>query len=291
MAIVKRQGIWTDASYPWTDQTSAGMMGSIVAEFDAWVSAISGNASIVANGQLPVKLRDPSSSTDGGVTNGFVYEFPDTSIGLDADGPTYPTLMAYGTETSLKFVSSDEYADDASNGGFGDGDNTPGHRVGVTVGGDAGYDRQAIVFYDDTDGEEFFVVGVKVGTSTSENSGLGAFKDTDGHWVLVTGGFALAYDNVLGYWTGSTGPYDTDPVMDQNTSWLGPLVFRVNISAGSISRPGFDNKIQGKWYPANGALHSGLNSLAKLGNYVLTEGGTEAIVMTGYASIAVRVPV
>ena len=29
--------------------TSAGFMGSIVAEFDAWITAITSNASIVAN--------------------------------------------------------------------------------------------------------------------------------------------------------------------------------------------------------------------------------------------------
>ena len=60
MAIVVRQGIWDNAVYPWTDTTSAGMMGSIVTEIDTWISAISSNASIVANGQLPVKVREPS---------------------------------------------------------------------------------------------------------------------------------------------------------------------------------------------------------------------------------------
>ena len=160
-----------------------------------------------------------------------------------------------------------------------------------TIDGDAGYDRQAVVFYDATDGQEFFFCGVKLGTGSFDNGGFGAFKDTDGHWAIVTGPYGIAYDTVLNYWTGSTGPYDTDPVIDSTTTLLRPLMLRANISVGANNRAGFDNQIQSRWYPSNPALYSGLGTSGKMGNFVLIEGGTEAVIIAGYNSVAVRVPV
>ena len=207
MTIVKKQGIWLDASYPWTDTTSAGMMGSIVTEMDAWVSAISANPSIVANGQLPVKMREPTDSTNGGVTNGFAYEFPDTTLGVNLDGPSYPVMLVYGTQSSCIMECGDEYVDDSSNNGFGTHNNASasGHRTPHTVTGDAGHDNQAIVIYDDTDGQEFFAVAFKLGTASGDNAGFVVFKDTSGHWCFTMKEDGFAYDNVLNYWTGHQG--------------------------------------------------------------------------------------
>ena len=241
-------------------------------------------------GQLPVKKREPTDSTNGGTNNGFAYEFPDTSIGLNADGPTYPTLIVHGTETSLKTECSDEYVDSTTNSGFGDAGSTPGHLATLSTNGDTGYDRQAIVFYDNTDGEEFFLCGVKIGGG-NDQVGFGVFKDTDGHWVILMGSVAIAYDKVLNYWTAATGPYDTDPILESYTSHFDPLAVRVSVSSGAITKPGFDQQVQGRWYAANSALYSGLGASGIFGNYVLIEGGTEAIVITGRSSAAVRVPV
>lgn len=291
MAIVSRQGIWSNATYPWTDQTSAGYMGSIVAEIDAWISAISSNASIVANGMLPVKVREPSDSTNAGVRNGFGYRFPDTSIGLNADGSTYPTLICHGTETSLIPEVGDQFEDDTQNNGFGDLGINPGHYTFESISGVAGYDREAIIFYDTTDGEEFIAVGMKLGTSTSNNIGFAVFKDSDGHWSFVIKQNGFCYDNLLGYWTGFSGPYTTLPTMLDNGAYTSALSMRAAGSTGANTRPGFDYAIQGVWYAANSALYAGLGTVANLGNYTLLNSGTEAVIHTGYKSVAVRVPV
>ena len=291
MAIVKKQGIWTDSVYPWTDTTSAGLMGSIVTEIDAWITAISSNASIVANGQLPVKVREPSDSTNSGTRNGFVYEFPDTTIGVGADGPTYPHLMVHGTQTSLVAESGDEFEDDTQNNGFGDMGSTPGHSSSFTGSGSSGYDNQAIIFYDDTDGQEFFVGGIQLGSSTSNSVSFGAVKDLDGRWMLMTGDRGFSYDNILEYWTGANGPYDTDPSLDDTAGALKSLNLLVAASTGANARPNFDYELQGRWYAANPVLYTALASQGGLGNYVLVSGGTEAIVQTGYNGFAVRVPV
>lgn len=291
MAIVKKQGIWTNSVYPWTDTTSAGLMGSIVTEIDAWITAISSNASIVANGQLPVKVREPSDSTNSGTRNGFVYEFPDTTIGVGADGPTYPHLMVHGTQTSLILESGDEFEDDTQNNGFGDMGSSPGHSTSSSIAGDSGYDNQAIIFYDDTDGQEFFVGGIQLGSSVSDSASFGAAKDLDGRWMLMTNDRGFTYDNILEYWTGFTGPYDTDPSLDDTTAVMRSLNYFLVTPTGANTRSNFDYELQGRWYAANPALYASLGSQGRLGNYVLVNGGTEAIVQTGFNGFAVRVPV
>lgn len=291
MAVVIKQGIWDNATYPWTDQASAGFMGSIVAEIDAWITAISSNASIVANGQLPVKVREPSDSTNSGTRNGFGYEFPDTTIGLNADGPTYPTLLIHGTETSLTTEVGDEFEDDTQNDGFGDLGLTPGHYSLTSVPGTSGTNREAIVAYDTTDEQEFIAVGFKLGTTNTRSGGFAVFKDTDGHWCFVVRDIGFSYDTHQGYWTGQNGPYDIDPEPIEYSSIYAPFVLKTTDYYGSQSRAGFDSIIQQYWYPANPALYSGRGASDDFGNFSRINSDTEAIVSLGYNTAAVRVTI
>lgn len=289
MTIVKKQGIWSNSLYPWTDTTSAGYMGSIVAEIDTWIAAISSNPSIVANGMLPVKVRDPSSSTNGGATNGFAYQFPDTRIGLNNAGPTWPTLLVQGTDTFLKVEAGDEYQDTAVNNGFGSIGDSPGHSSTRDISGDVGYNNQAVLFYDTTDGEEFIGVGFKRGIGAGDGGGILVFRDTNGYWCFLMEDAGLAYDTVLGYWTGYDGPNDTNPVLNDSNNSMRPLVVMANTSSPPTNLPNYDGEIQGRWYPTNSALYSGLGTISMPGDFALVNGGTEAIVMLGYNSAAVRV--
>jgi len=63
------------------------------------------------------------------------------------------------------------------------------------------------------------------------------------------------------------------------------------ITAGGEAHPNYDGEVQGRWFPANSALYAGLNTVASMGNFALINSGTEAVVMIGYRSAAVRVPV
>ena len=288
VAVVIKQGIWDNATYPWTDQTSSGYMGSIVAEIDNWINAISSNASITTNGMLPVKVREPSDSTNSGTRNGFGYKFPDITLGSGNYGPTEPVLLVHGTETSFILEVGDEFENDTQNNGFGDLGSADGHQTSVTSPGTAGFNNEAIVAYDTTDGEEFIGVGFKLGTASTGSRGFLAFKDTDGHWCFAVGTNVLAYDNVLNFWTANNGDYDTDPVMSTSTAYLKRLYINSNSPGGAISAPGFDNEVQGSWFSANSALYGGLSSGARLGNFLYLNNGTEAIVELGYASAAVR---
>lgn len=288
MAVVIKQGIWDNATYPWTDQTSAGLMGSIVTEIDAWITAITSNASIVANGQLPVKVRQPSDSTSGGTRNGFGYQFPDTSIGLNADGPTYPTLLVHGTETGLTVEAGDEFEDDTQNDGFGDLGSSPGHYTLASIPGTSGTDNEVIVAYDTTDEQEFIAIGFKLGSSNTRSGSVAVFKDTSGHWGFAIRDLGFNYDIHQGYWTGQEGPYDTDPEPIEYSSIYAPFVLETTEEYGSQSRAGFDYIVQQYWYPANPALYSGRGTSDNFGNFSRINNNTEAIVSLGYNAVAVR---
>lgn len=266
MAVVSKYGVWDNATYPWTDQTSAGAMGSIVTEIDAWISAISTNASIVANGQLPVKVRDPNSSTNSGVKNGFGYEFPDTTIGQNAYGPTWPTIVMSGTATTVVVEMGDQFVDSTANNGYGDFSSNIGHASLVTRAGDNGYSIQAIVAYDTTDGQEFIAVGIKMGSGTLDEMSFSVFKDTSGHWCFSAVEEAFCYDIFLNYWTGEVGPYDTDPTMRVSDVWK-PLSLSVASVVGAVAVPGYDSGVQASWYPANAAIYSRSSSTSPFGSY------------------------
>lgn len=295
MTVIGKQGIWDNSTYPWSDTTSAGYVGSIVTEINAWITAISGNPSIVANGQLPVQLKGPSDSTDGGVTNGFVYQFPDTTIGLDVTGPTYPTLLFEGQATGVSLIIGDEYNDNGSNSGYGSmytGSGTGrGHSTSEAWSGTSNFDREAIIAYDTTDGQEFFAVGTRLGTSSSSTAGFAVFKDTSGHWCFVLEDTGFAYDNVLGFWTGTAGSYDTDPTVPGNSQYQGPLRLEAAVPTGAANKPNYDGEVQVYWYVANPALYDGRGTTGRYGAYNFTSNDTAVIIELGYDSIAVRVPV
>ena len=293
VAVVIKQGIWDNATYPWTDQTSAGYMGSIVAEIDNWINAISNNVNITTNGMLPVKVREPSDSTNSGTRNGFGYRFPDITIGSGNYGPTEPVLLVHGIETSLIMEVGDEFEDDTQNNGFGDLGSSDGHQSSATMTGVAGFNNEAIIAYDTTDGEEFIAVGLKLSTASNASRGFLVFKDTDGHWCFVVGNIALAYDNVLNYWTGTlnSSDYDTNPRIDSVSTYFASLAIYNSFPGGAVGAPGFDNEVQGRWFSANSALYGGLATVGRLGNFLYLNNGTEAIVELGYASAAVRITI
>lgn len=291
MAVVARYGVWDNATYPWTDQTSAGLMGSIVTEIDAWITAITSNASITANGMLPVKKREPSDSTDGGTTNGFAYEFPDTSIGTGKTGSTYPTLGFYGTETTVRVEVGDDYQDTTANSGFGDWLSSVGHLSDTSGPGDAGYSNQAIVAYETTDGEEFFAVGLKVGSSVSDEICFIVFKDTDGHWCFIMEDEAFAYDTILDYWVGEFGPYDTDPTRTtvSSTFYL-PMSIYSAFPTGAATKSNYGTGGQAYWYPKSSKLFEGRSTSSYFGHYA-DHGSSEQVVVLAYTGQAVAIPV
>ena len=291
MGITAKYGVWDNTTYPWTDQTSAGVMGSIVTEIDAWITAISSNASIIANGQLPVKKRDPASSTNSGTTNGFAYEFPDTVIGTGKTGATYPTLMFYGTQTSLIGGISDQYGDNTSNNGYGTYNAGTGHYSDVSGTGDTGYSNQAIVVYGDVDEEEFLGVAIKHGAGTSDEMSFTVFKDQSNHWCFQVRGTGFGYDNQLDYWTGEVGSYDTDPVIQGGgVNVVGAGFIATTGIAGASSKPGYNGVGQSQWFPKSNKVMGGRGTSGRWGDFK-NLGTGEQYISLGFNSFGFLIPV
>ena len=195
--------------------------------------------------------------------------------------------MFQGTETSLTVEVGDQFEDDTQNDGFGDLGATPGHYIVRTFSGDSGYNREVIVAYDTTDEQEFLAVGLKFGSSVNDQSGFTVFKDTDGRWCFNAGALGFSYDNVLNYWTGTSGPYDTDPSVDYINNGYLPFQMSSSIANGSTGHPNYAGEIQVRWKAANPALYAVAGGLSRLGNYSLYDGGTKCILETGYYNSAV----
>lgn len=293
MAVVAKHGVWDNATYPYSDTTANGFLGSICAEMDAWITAISANPSITTNGMLPVKIHGPSSSTNSGTNNGFVYQFPDTSIGLNKDGPSYPHFMHYGIETSRNIWVTDEYLDDGSNFGFGARNSNPGHFSGATCTGDTGFNNEVVVATETTDGEEFFACGVLAGNGTNDSHSFTIFKDTDNHWCFAIREAGFAYDTIQGYWTGTTGPYDTDPssVIPASSSAFLPFLVQCANVAGAINRPGFTGEGQGTWIPKSSKIYCGRSTSGRFADYVTLQNGTETLLCLAYYGTSIIIPV
>ena len=75
-----------------------------------------------------------------------------------------------------------------------------------------GYDNEVMLAYDTEDGKEFLSVGVKIGNSSSQSFRMMSLGILTGIGCSAAGNFT-AYDKEYNYYTGSTGPYDTDPVL------------------------------------------------------------------------------
>lgn len=287
VAVVASYQAFDYATLPWSDQTSAGPIGATVGVIDTWVSAISTNASIIANGMLPVKVKDQNSSTNSGTDNGFVYRFPSSAIGVPA-GATQPHLGLFGTETSIKVQACNQYTDNTSSNGYGTFSSFPGHLSATTFNGDTGFSKEILVAYDTTDGEEFIAVGINTGSSSSDSGGFCVGVDTDGNWVMTMNEVGLAYDTIRSDWTGSTGPDDTDPEIPVINGGWEQFCLKAKSPAGITSGV----LLQGEWRTANDNIFTGRDTSARFGYYVpISEGGLSGqLIAFGYETVGILCP-
>jgi len=152
--------------------TASDFWPALEAELDAWITAISGNASMT--GYLPIKKKGYADSTSANYM-GFTVELPH---------PTNPSIYmgSYSTSTtsrSRKHASA--WTDSGSEGGYGSFSGTSDtETTGWTVTGRA---NGIFLAYDTTDTQEFFTAGYwdEVGTSVQDNIVL-FVRGTDGTW-------------------------------------------------------------------------------------------------------------
>ena len=264
-------------------QVAGSAWGDIETKFDAWASAVASNASLTAAGHSITKeygYQDRANPC-------FCYRFERTDLGTPANGNA-TVWTAFGFNGSnMSCLSGSNWSLTTSNGGMGTW-STSGlnHYSSGSWTDDTSTTStyEYIIASDDTDGQEFFVVGNAAGRRSSASSYQGVWgvvRLTNGQWLFVNELDMFAWDEVNTYWTGNVGSYDTDPKMDGigGGGSYRPLYFYIFSTGGysGVSRFG------GPWYPANQALIFGARSL---GNYV--NDATTQIVDLAYNNIAVR---
>lgn len=186
--------------YKFWDSTTANGLGTsandfwpaLEAELDAWLSAISGNASLA--GAVPTKLKGTADSTNASYI-GFVVELPHTT-----DPSIYVGSFAISA-AAINQKASSTWTDSGSNGGYGTFGGTVDQETSNWSA--TGIDLGIFIAYDTTDGEEFFVAG-RWGSDTLSNH--------DPLMIMVRG--------IGGNWSGTVVDSTTSGMLwyDRNTS-------------------------------------------------------------------------
>ena len=171
---VVKYKFWDSASYDGLGTTSGDYFPSLETELDAWITAISGNASMT--GYLPVKQKGVAGSTNANQI-GFTISCPHatgTTISVQAH-----TTSATGRAIRLGYG----WTDSGSNGGYG--------TLGTQLWADScswdstGYDQGILLAYDTTDEKEFFMAGAYSSRgNVYSDSIITLIRGTAGQWGL-----------------------------------------------------------------------------------------------------------
>lgn len=220
--------------YKFWDSTIANGLGTsandfwpaLETELDAWLSAISGNASL--SGAAPTKLKGTADSTNANYL-GLVVELPHST------DPSMYVQSYCSSSTAMIQRVGETYSDNGSNGGYGTisgVSDTEGSSWSAT-----GIDLGIFLAYDTTDGEEFFVAG-RWGSDTASLH--------DPLMIMVRG--------IAGNWSGTVIDASTSGMVwyDRNASTfisgrvIGTSNSEMNIfsSASSTSSPGISTTSQ-----------------------------------------------
>ena len=176
---------WDSASYDWHSGTADGAVAQIEAELDAWIAAV--NAHTANTGRQITKMRGYADSTGG--------SYAGITLRYGANSNTEYAYSYYGTRgstSSRTWYIGPNFADDTSNGGYGTvsggaSDSSISWRV-------SGYEADFLLIYDTTEGQEYFLMGPRFGTSTSYMDGFAIMKSTTGEWMISSGdGSATRY--------------------------------------------------------------------------------------------------
>ena len=166
---------WDSVNYDWSDQTAGNALPEIVAEMDAWITAINGNAS--QTGKQVVRHRDGTNSTAAN-NYGFVIETPAQTT----TGSLYTQFRTTATTNAVIYTGTG-YTDDTSNNGYGtitsivDQDTSLSFLITCTS------QANFMTASSTVNGEEFFVIGWFMDNSTAYADFIGFVKDQDGEWM------------------------------------------------------------------------------------------------------------
>lgn len=229
---------WDSGTYNYLDNTSAGVMAAIEGELDTWISACNLNASNTGR-QL---TRVSTYSEGSGTLMGLVVKMQANNNTVEG----YMSLLMSGA-SSRKFHVSTGFTDDTGNGGFG----TPTGIVAQDTSmswTSSGVEANFLIVYDSTDGQEFFCVTQKLGTSTNYQDGVLMFKTTEGEWAAATSDGGTHY---CGHYSASSNQFQNVGGASSSTTcgtlrggayWYPRMFLFSNVSSGPNSI-GTDNLV------------------------------------------------
>lgn len=145
---VGKYKFWDSATANGLGTSANDFWPALEAELDAWISAISSNASL--SGAVPTKLKGVADSTNANFL-GFVVELPHST-----DPSIYARSYCSSASGIVQSVGQ-TFVDNGSSGGYGAMSgvaDTEGSTWSAT-----GIDLGIFLAYDTTDGEEFFIAG------------------------------------------------------------------------------------------------------------------------------------
>lgn len=221
--------LWPSASYSGFGTASTDFWPSLEAKIDAWITAISSNASIVADGALPIKRKGYADTTDAANRMGVVIELPRTGISsFYYYGVTLNSTIRYA------YVNTG-WTDNGTNGGYGSP--TVGDNTGTTYSwATSGQDMGIIIAQDTTDGQEMFMAAT-AGTSTSQEGSLfTAVRTLGGGWASILNSSATSSVCMWHNETAGTVARDLNLIEDGNR--FTPLVAQDLYSTPGIG-PGY----------------------------------------------------
>ena len=269
---------WTNATWQWDSAVAGSACVELVAELDAWISAINGNAS--QTGKHVVKIRDYNSSTTVNY-RGWGVQLPMQN----QVGDLYVRVYSSSTATNLSYVCSTGFTDDTSNGGYGGATGTTGSDTGISWKNTVTTSGTFIIGTSTVDGEEFFGYGWSLDNSSTYADFVLMFKDDRGEWssFVADGGAmsGLAYDDLRGAWTNIAGFESTS-----NTNTLLPL------SVYTTSTPVANNEqFRYRINAASDDLSYTVGSSLVQSSYTTLPGGDNAVLMSQYGAFVRYTPV
>jgi hypothetical protein len=257
--------LWPSASYDGFGTASTDYWPALETKLDAWITAISGNASITANSALPIKKKGVADSTAPASRIGIVLELP------YASAPSYFFYSAnQGTTLRYAYVN-DGWTDNGTNNGYGP--YNAGNNTGTSATWAAsGIDLGIFLAQDTTDGQEFFIAGCAGPNSNYELVLMFVARTVEGGWCSVVRNTATAATAMWHNQTTNSVAIDSN-VTESNLTYT-PLTAQDTLGAAGIG-PGYS------MIPANPRLlHCGQSyrTGAYFGN------GTNSAYQVGYYS-------
>lgn len=269
MAVSVSYQTWTSDTYNWLDtSTSTAVTPEIDSLLDTWVAAVNGNAANT-NKQITV-TKSPASSTSANFV-GWVIQ-----AASNASGSGFFTRFYTSTTTNLVATFSETFTDNGTNGGYGAaaGANATDQSISFATSGVVG---EFVVASDTVNEQEFFALGWRVNSLTTQSDQLLIYKDTAGEWAAAfSDGGAIIGAFYMGTHSTPQRCFTSTIPAQQNVSLLERWTCNVTSSATHLATAGSEMTVRSVAANAN-VLFASTSLTLGFGKWASIAGGKTAV--------------